>query len=698
VLAALFLLVTSLAGFAVLTRVIPEAPTIVRLPGGFLLAIVFTSWTSYAVAWALSGPTGNALTLGVIVSTVLGAGVLWRYGRTLRPKDLRLPVLDGLVAAFAVALSYWLLNTHLREEKGELMVSANTWGDMALHLGLSRSFSVGANYPTEYPFFAGEPIHYHFGFDFFAGALQRGGASPLWSFNGPAIIGLSAVMLLTFAIARMLFSSAAEPVRWWRDRGVWAGFVAIALVVTNQSLAWLRYVDKDGKGDLATALRPSVLWNHKDYLTVGPYTDDPIAIFNTFNPFLGQNHLIIAMALVLLAAYVLIDRLKGDGRPSTRLLIGMGITFGAAFWINGVVWLAAAVFIAALLILWALAARRRAVRADDGGTLAGLRESGAWIRIGAAFAVPALALGVPQALALSGGSGAGLGFHLGYLVCASTQSSCHGGDMNPLALADWWSFAKYWWLNEGVFIPLLVVAFIIGSARDRRIIAAVTAIFVWGSLFAVGEDIGGFNHKVFNLWEILAGPFAAFALIAIFTAGRRLAGRALPIRAGASVASGLVAAALFVLLVVSGIVDFMTVKNDTRVGVFGDEVQRQATTWIINETESRATFLIDFDQMYNAPTLSGRRVALGYSPWAASSGYDVEPRKQVVIGIYTAPDLPAACRLLSGNDIGYMLIGPQERTSTRFKVNDAVFSQLVPAAIFGADANQYRIYRVADIC
>src|SRR5258708_3885796 len=69
-----------------------------------------------------------------------------------------------------------------------LLVSSETWGDTALHTALSKSFSAGANYPTEYPFFANDPIKYHFGFDFFAGVLQKGGLSVLLSFNLPGAL------------------------------------------------------------------------------------------------------------------------------------------------------------------------------------------------------------------------------------------------------------------------------------------------------------------------------------------------------------------------------------------------------------------------------------------------------------------------------------------------------------------------------
>ncbi|MBO9534614.1 MAG: hypothetical protein J7513_16695, partial [Solirubrobacteraceae bacterium] len=229
-LAILFLLVSSLAGFAVLTRLVPQAPMIVRLPGGFLLSVVFTSWTTYVVAriFASSSPE-HALKIGLITSLVLSLGVLIVVGRKVRPQGWRIQPVDIALTAIGLLLSYWLMHAHLRNDNGELVVSANTWGDMGLHIALSRSFSVGSNYPTEYPFFAGEPIRYHFGFDFFAGMLQEGGLSVLWSFNLPGILGFTSMMLLTLAIGRLLFSAATPPAKWWHDKGTWVGLIAVAL-------------------------------------------------------------------------------------------------------------------------------------------------------------------------------------------------------------------------------------------------------------------------------------------------------------------------------------------------------------------------------------------------------------------------------------------------------------------------------------
>jgi len=146
------------------------------------------------------------------------------------------------------------------------------------------------------------------------------------------------------------------------------------------------------------------------------------------------------------------------------------------------------------------------------------------------------------------------------------------------------------------------------------------------------------------------------------------------------------------------VIDAMTVKNDYVVGVFGDETQQEAMDWIIAETPLRSTFLTDYDQLYSAPLLAGRGVALGYSSWASSAGYDVAARQEAIAAIYSAPSPGTACALLVTQPVDYVLVGPQERASPRFELNEALFDGWPAEASFGVDAPRTVIYRVADVC
>src|SRR5947208_36741 len=164
-LALIYVVTSALAGFALVQQFLPHLPRLVRLCGGYLAGIVLTAWTTFLPALALSPPT----------------------------------------------------------------VSSNTWGDTGLHVSLARSFSEGHNYPPEYPFYGGEPIRYHFGYDFFAGALEDAGLPIRLAFNLPGALGFTALILLVFELARWLF------------RNVAVGLMAVVLLITNSSFVFLRY-------------------------------------------------------------------------------------------------------------------------------------------------------------------------------------------------------------------------------------------------------------------------------------------------------------------------------------------------------------------------------------------------------------------------------------------------------------------------
>jgi hypothetical protein len=160
-----------------------------------------------------------------------------------------------------------------------------------------------------------------------------------------------------------------------------------------------------------------------------------------------------------------------------------------------------------------------------------------------------------------------------------------------------------------------------------------------------------------------------------------------------------VCAVFFFVLVLSGLVDFMTVKNDFKVKVFGDDPEPAAIQWIQDNTPKDAVFLTNWDDLYTVPTLAGRGVFLGYSPWAGSAGYDIAPREQTIAQIYSAADKTTACSLLQQNQIDYVMISSSERSGNHFKLNEALFKngfKLAGAIPQGGDA--FTVYDVKQSC
>ncbi|WP_019875530.1 hypothetical protein [Sporichthya polymorpha] len=636
----LYLLLTWLGGLAVVQRLWPRLPVLARLAGAFAAGTVLTAWVAFAAAWAAHGlGSDDATGVGVWVATAVNAALVVAGQRGLRPAALRMrwPELLGLAVVLGVAV--WVMRARLSGDP--LAVSLNTWGDTSLHMGIARSFSEGANFPPELPIFAGEPIRYHFGFDFYVGTLERAGLPIGLAFNVPGAIAFAAICVLLVEFGRLL----------WRSSAI--GVIAAVLFATNSSLAFLRYLEAEG----ADGLRPGTLWDHVGYDGGGPYNGDEISIFMTLNPYLTQTHLMVALVVVLFAVLVLLTELLADRREDGPLAgrtaaIGLGLGVGGAFWFNGIV------VVVALGLAGALCLLHRALRRS------------------LPFLVTGAVVAFPQLVWLNGGFGTGgsVSFHLGYLV----------EDFHPVDPRSWWDFARYWWLNLGVALPLLIAGAVLCRPRERRVLVAVMSVFVLGNVVAFGRELGGHNHKVFNLWELLVNLFVAYAFVRFVT---WLWSLARPVAVVAAALAG-------TLLLASGVLDYLTLKNDPRYEVVGDRAA--ALEWIRDETAPDAVFLTAFGEVYTTPTLAGRKVYLaGFRPWAEIMGYDHRPREQRIAAVYGAADSAAACRALAGSGVDYVEVGPAELGTAAFDANPGLF----PGDFVEAYRDEvYAFYDVARSC
>ncbi len=730
-LAIIYLIAAFLAGLVLVQRFVPAFPPFVRLSGALVAGIVLTGWVTFLTAFALSPALDDATLAGAIIALGVDAVIVLLNWRLLDYHTLKVTPVDAALIGLSLMFSFWLMDARLSGDP--LTVSANTWGDTALHVSLARSFSHAHNFPPEYPFFGGETIRYHFGYDFFAGALEAQGLPIAWAFNLPGALGFTAMMMLVFEICRWLFKN------WW------VGIVAVVLLITNGSLSFLEFFDKHGTSF------PGVLndiWESNRYLSVGPYLVDgeidKVSIFMTLNVFLTQTHLIIGMALVLFVSYGLIrllfpehdeppgpDEQRGDGwweevrdwqwKPTDRQFFALGVLFGLSFWLNGVLFIAAAVLFSALFFVAGSRLHWLAVLVPAFALLMVLGWSGSShfyfgallfalgamfvsgrVRDAIPFLVTAAVLALPQAIWLNGGldTGGSLTEHTGYLVCSTPLASCFESGFRFDHLSSYTELIDYWWLNLGLALPLMVLAAIWGAARDRKLMLAVMAIFIFGNFAQLSRDLGGHNHKVFNLWEILMNIFAAWAFVRLWNVvredvnlwGYRLRARDLSWIGRAAMP------VIFLFLVLSGTIDFMTIKNDGKFMVFGDK--EPAIEWIENNTPGDSMFLVVYDDLYTAPTLAGRRVFLGYRPWAGSAGYDVPKREALVGQMYAAQSKELACSLLLTNGVDYVEVGPAEQNNGgKFNLNASLFSgQFTPAGSVQASGGTIVYYDVKRSC
>lgn len=688
-----YLFLSVLAALAIVQHFFREFPALVRIVGAFLISIVVTSWVNFLAAWLIhSFGAEDATFYGGLVAMLVNAVIIVAGRRQLWHGYFRVQPLEIAGSGATLALSLWIMEQRL--SGNPLKVSANTWGDTALHIGIARSFSESDNYPPVLPLFSGEPIRYHFGFDFYAGALERMGLPIEWAFNLPGALGFTAIMVLIFATSYYL---------WQR---VSIGVVAAILFVTSSTLAFLRYFNK--YPSLASALQPHNWWNLNKYLAIGPYqANEQISIFFTLNPYLTQTHLIISIAIALFVSYVLLRHLRGPGGIvgdhldrfvdencpqllTWRRAVALGTLSGASFWLNGIIFVVLMVFLAALFYVYSGRLRRVAlpstvlvivsvfifaigeVEASDG-----IREIAVALLLGSLvllgplrrslpFFTAAGALALPQLLWLNGdhGTKSSLTFHDGYLVD-------HFSFRNAASYAD---FVNYWWLNLGLIGPLVILASIVCRKADHKLLAAIMAIFIFGNFIILGNDVGGHGHKAFNMWETLINLFAAYALFWVWHTlwqGISQIGSRVSVVVARILAVGLVPA-MCITLALSGFFNFMTLKNDPRYEVFGHS--QQAISWIEQHTARNAVFLTAYGDVYTTPTLAGRSVYLGgFDIWVPGMGYEDTSRQRTITGIYQAPNIAVACQRLRDTSVDYIQVGTSESQGSRFRLTTSLF-------------------------
>jgi hypothetical protein len=174
------------------------------------LAIVISVAVSTHLVWWLSllvGEYGRGTVFAV--AAVMGLSVpigIWRgdapwrwvtRAPSLAPLSLAVAA-AGLVGA-ALAIGMW------RATPDGVISGGSNWSDLAVHLSIAQSVNAGGNFPPDVPYFAGEPLVYHWFADFHAAIL----AEAAGIFAVPAMVVQSSVLsaslgLLVFSLARWL--------------------------------------------------------------------------------------------------------------------------------------------------------------------------------------------------------------------------------------------------------------------------------------------------------------------------------------------------------------------------------------------------------------------------------------------------------------------------------------------------------------
>lgn len=387
----------------------------------------------------------------------------------------RITIKEGLLflsfLLFSVLIMYKTIHS---DSRGNMVLASKVWSDFAATIPLIRSFSLGSNFPPQYPLFAGPPIRYHFIFFLFVGLLERLGFTLPFALNLLSCISFTALLSFIYLIAAKIFKSKT------------VGILSVLLFLFNGSLAFLQFFSTLRGKSLLTAII-----TNQTFPSFGPYDGNIVSAFWNLNIYTNQRHLAFAYSLYLVVVYFLYrvyqNPAKLTYKKSLILALGIGVfpfVHLAVFGMLGIT----------LGLFWFI-------------------TKGARLKLCIAGVV-ALIIALPQILYMGQSSLSNDLLHIGYLSETGTLSS----------------IVQYWMYNLGLILPLSIVGFVMSSKKQRIFFLPFITLFIVGNVFQFSPEISA-NHKFFNLFVIGANMFVAQAMIQVWqknTVGKLFIGAIFP--------------------------------------------------------------------------------------------------------------------------------------------------------------------------
>ncbi len=620
----------------------------VTFASAFGCGVLFMTWAVYIGAWLLSVYSEAQKPLfgaDLIVMTAVCAFLLKLYyrRRKLLSEEWKswcdeLPpgkeVLFFLVLLVAIT---WIMFYVFHASEGYLYSGYSVFSDYAPHTAMIRSFSLGNNFPTQYPHFGGADVKYHFMFQFLTGNLEYLGMRIDVAYNLVSSLSLWCFFMMLYSLAKRLFGSMC------------VGVLSVLFLVFRSGTAFFRFAYEHMQdGDLWETLVQNTSF-------IG-YTVNENWGFWNFNVYLNQRHLSFGLLVMSVVLWIFMDLLEAGCKheetgvrwlkdrfftsgawkcqmPGTALLAGV-LLGGCSFW-NG------ATVIGGLLILMGFA-----VFSD--GKLDYL-----------ILAVVTVLLSEFQSKVFVNGSVVSPSIYWGFLA---EDKSIAG------------VIAYLFEISGIVFLGVFLLCFFL-KRRERA--AAVSMLFpvCFAFLFSLTPDIG-VNHKYIMIAYGFLTIFWAAAVCRLWSRWH---------------AAGKVLGLLLALsLTTTGIYDFVVILKDNdsehRLAV---NLNSHVTAWLAENLEKNDLILTPEYSM-NEVTMSGVMLYLGWPYYAWSAGYDTVYRKDQAIKIYTTEDQRILRETVEKEKITYILF-EDGMTFEENECREDVIADTYPLK-YQSDDGRIRIY------
>lgn len=626
----------------------------ILLPGAFGIGMLLMGWGTYLVSGAASAigaeiPLiyGNLAVMGAaaVFLAVLYTGRI-RKGRAVlfhkNRKMIKYKKLFQKEALFFTILALfliWIMFYVFFIRDGVLYSGFTVYGDYAPHTAMMRSFSLGNNFPTQYPHFGGEDVKYHFMFQFLVGNLEFLGLRLDVAYNLVSVLALLGFLMILYSLAKRITGSGKT------------GILTVVFFFFRSALTFFRFVwEHVQAGDLLSTLRDNTEF-------IGYTVNENWGLWN-FNVYLNQRHLAFGLLIISLVIWMYLDWVAaGCGHEEKGLLwirkrcltweawkcrsveraLAAGLLIGlTAFW-NG------AAVIGGLLILMGFA-----VFSD--GKLDYLIT-----------ALVSVLFSVLQSKIFIWGSAVETSFQWGFIV----EDKSLGGIL--------------WYLLQmsGIFFLGAVFLIFVQKKRSQKAVL-ISCLFplIFAFCVSLTPDVT-VNHKYIMI---------SYAFLAIFWAEAVtfLMRKKIPVK--------ILAVVLCISLTITGVYDMWIIFRNNgpghRVSV---NLDSELTEWLAENLDHKDLILTP-EYSISEVTMSGVMMYLGWPYYAWSAGYDTYGRAEKAREIYTSQDKETVRRLVQQEKITYILFEEGMTFEGEYGVEDTI--KAMYPRVYQSEDRRIRIYEI----
>ncbi|MDD5206433.1 MAG: hypothetical protein PHS17_13485, partial [Desulfobacterales bacterium] len=210
------------------------------VPASFFLGTLVLTWTTYLLAYACKSsgnPMGHANFIVLVGVSAILIWCVYKAGglRIKHPDPSSLKTfflknrLEIIFILVALSIASYLMFRSFSVRDGTMYLGLSVFSDFGTHLATIRSFSIGLNFPTQYPHFPDGHIRYHFLFQFLVANLEFLGLRIDWAFNLPSILSMVFFLMTLYSFSVVILGER------------WVGILTAVFFYFRSSFAFFTY-------------------------------------------------------------------------------------------------------------------------------------------------------------------------------------------------------------------------------------------------------------------------------------------------------------------------------------------------------------------------------------------------------------------------------------------------------------------------